>query len=140
LLKRLKYVSRSATLMTDDEVAAIGRVAAETNRALEISGVLVEASGVFFQVIEGPAKAVDDLVRRIERDPRHQELLVLNTMNDCESRIFPDWAMKTIRVGNDDIRAAAIKLLLETAIEAQNRVALLSSGIERFVWGEVARR
>jgi len=138
MMKRLKYVSRSVTPMTDEEVIEIGRVSAENNRRRGITGVLVETSGVFFQVIEGPREAVDALLSHIERDPRHQEVLVLSTMHACESRLFPDWAMKTVRVGYDDIRAEAIKLLLESAIEARNRVASLSSGIERIVWGEVA--
>jgi hypothetical protein len=140
MIKRLKYVSRSSTAMTDAEVAEIGRVSAEDNLQRGITGVLVEASGVFFQVIEGPTEAVDHVFAQIRRDPRHREVLLLNTMLDCESRMFPDWAMKTVRVGNDDVRAEAIKLLLETAIEARNRVATLSSGIERIVWGEVVSR
>jgi len=140
MLKRLKYLSRAATEMTDDEVIEIGKVSAENNQKRDITGVLVEASGVFFQVIEGPSEAVDAVFRTIERDPRHRDVLVLNTMNDCKSRLFPDWYMRTVRVGNDDVRANAIKLLLETAIEAQNRVDLLSGGIERIVWGEVSGR
>ncbi len=139
MIKRLKYVSQSSTPMTDDEVEAIGRVSAENNRHRGITGVLVEASGVFFQVIEGPHEAVDALLDHIQRDPRHREVLVLSTMSNCGSRLFPDWAMKTVRVGNDDVRAEAIKLLLQTAIEARNRVTTLSRGIERIVWGEVAR-
>jgi hypothetical protein len=137
MIKRLKYVSRSSRPMTDDEVDAIGRVSAEYNRARGITGVLVEISGVFFQVIEGPRDAVDELFREIRRDTRHQEVLVLSTMDGCESRLFPDWDMKTVRVGSDDAGAEAIKLLLETAIEARNRVTLLSRGIERVVWDEV---
>lgn len=72
MIKRLKYVSHSSTPMTDDEVDAIGRASAEGNRRRGITEVLVEASGVCFQVIEGPREAVDDVFRRIQEDPRHE--------------------------------------------------------------------
>jgi len=138
MIKRLKYVSQAAEPMTDDEVALIGQVSAKNNERRDVTGVLVEASGVFFQVIEGPPGAVDDLFNHIQRDPRHREVLLLSTRSNCESRLFPGWGMQTRRIGNDDVRAEAIKMLLQTAIEARNRVTTLSRGIERIVWGEVA--
>jgi len=138
MLKRLKYISRSSSPMSSDEISELARVSVENNKESDITGVLVEASGIFFQVIEGPADAVDTLYKRISADPRHDEILLLNTMENCPGRLFPQWAMKTVSLGAEDIRTEAIKLLLETAVEGHQRLQLLSSGIERFVWAEVS--
>ncbi len=97
----------------------------------------MEGAGSFFQGTEEPSAAVDSLYTRIRADPRHTEILLVNTMENCERRMFPQWAMKTVRVASDDIRAEAIKLLLETAVEAHARLDQLSNGIERFVWAEM---
>ncbi|MCO4764542.1 MAG: BLUF domain-containing protein [Myxococcales bacterium] len=138
MFKRLKYISRASKRMRPDAISALAKASAENNRRADITGILVETSGIFFQVIEGPAEAVDALFQRISADPRHQELLILNTMDNCDTRLFPQWAMQTVSLRSDDIRADAIKLLLDTAVEGQRRVQLLSGGIERFVWTEVA--
>jgi hypothetical protein len=138
MFKRLKYISRSSSNMTSEEVSALAKTSVENNKAADITGVLVEASGIFFQVIEGPTDAVDALYKRISADPRHNELLLLNTMENCATRLFPQWAMKTVSLGAEDMRTEAIKLLLETAVETHQRLRLLSGGIERFVWAEVS--
>ena len=138
MLKRLKYISRSSSAMNSAEIAELAKVSVENNKNSDITGVLVEASGIFFQVIEGPAQAVDTLYARISADPRHDEILLLNTMENCPARLFPQWAMKTVSLSSEDIRTEAIKLLLETAVEGHQRLQLLSGGIERFVWAEVA--
>jgi hypothetical protein len=138
MLKRLKYISRSSSAMSQEEIAELAKTSVENNKQADITGVLVEASGIFFQVIEGPRDAVNALYKRISADPRHDEILLVNTMENCGERLFPQWAMKTVSLGAEDIRTAAIKLLLETAVEGHQRLQLLSSGIERFVWSEVS--
>ena len=58
-------------------------------------------------------------------------------MENCETRMVPQWARKSVRVASDDIRTEVIKLLFETAVEAHARLELLSNGVERFVWAEM---
>ena len=136
-LKRIKYISRSASRLSVEEVEEIRTVSARNNRREGITGVLVETGGLFFQVIEGPEASVDRLYKRIGDDPRHKELFLLNVMHRVDSRLFPDWAMKTVQLHRGDPRTEAIKLLLETAVESHRRVQNLSRGIERVVWGEI---
>ena len=138
MLKRLKYVSRSSREMTEEEIVELGRVSVFNNRRDEITGILVEASGLFFQVIEGEDSVVDALYDRILADDRHTEMLLLNVQRDIERRLFPAWAMKTVRLGPHDERTAAIKLLIETAVESHRRVEQLASGIERLVWSTMS--
>ena len=137
LLKRIKYISRSASPLSVEEVEEIRIVSERNNRRDGITGVLVETGGLFFQVIEGPEDSVDRLYKRISSDPRHKELFLLNVMHGVDSRLFPGWAMKTVRLHRSDPRTEAIKLLLETAVESHRRVQTLAKGIERVVWGEI---
>ena len=136
-LKRVKYISRSSRPLTDAEVDEIRAVSQKNNIQANITGVLVETGGLFFQLIEGPEDSVDQLYKRISEDPRHEEILLLNTMNDVEGRLYPDWAMKTVHLRKVDPRAEGIRLLLETAVENHRRVQSLSKGIERIVWGDI---
>jgi len=136
-LKRIKYISRSSRPLTDAEVEEIREVSEKNNRQANITGVLVETGGLFFQLIEGPSESVDRLYKRISEDPRHEEILLLNTMSDVEERLYPDWAMKTVHLRKVDPRAEGIRLLLETAVENHRRVQSLSKGIERIVWGDI---
>jgi hypothetical protein len=124
--------------MSDEEVAGLGRVSVINNGRDGITGILVEASGLFFQVIEGEDSVVDALYERILADERHTEMLLLNVQRNVDRRLFPAWAMKTVRLGAHDDRTDVFKLLMETAVESHRRVEQLANGIERFVWATVS--
>ena len=136
-LKRIKYVSRGAMPLSAEEVEELRAVSQRNNRREGITGVLVETGGLFFQVIEGPESSVDHLYRKISADPRHSELFLLNVMTNVESRLFPEWAMKTVQLDRTDPRREAVRVLLETAVESHRRVQRLAQAIERVVWNEV---
>jgi hypothetical protein len=121
-------------------VEEIRTVSEKNNLREEITGVLVETGGLFFQVIEGPADAVDRLYKRISEDSRHKEILLLKTMHNVDGRLFPNWAMKTVHLKKVDPRAEGVRLLLETAVESHRRVQSLSEGIERIIWGDIQNR
>lgn len=134
MLKRIKYISRASRPMTAEEVARLREVSVRNNVKTDITGILIELKGLFFQVMEGPSEAVDQLYERISRDDRHTEMLLLSSSDAVPTRMFPDWAMKTIKLNEEDGRTEAIKLLLETTVEAHSRVEHLTSGVERIIW------
>ena len=137
MIKRLKYISRSSEPMSPEQMAALSARSNRNNERDGVTGILIEASGLFFQVIEGPPESVDRLYARICADPRHSEILPLQIMWDAPKRLFPDWGMKTVPLGSDNLRSDSIKLLLETTIESHRRVDLLMRGVERVVWSEM---
>ena len=51
----------------------------------------------FLQIIEGAEPAIDDLLARLRRDPRHSGLEVRDERK-VEARNFPDWSMELVRV------------------------------------------
>lgn len=86
------YVSTARPELGEADVAAILTTARAFNRRNGITGCLVYDGGRFAQWLEGPAAAVEDLLRRIDRDSRHDDLrLVL--VRPADRRAFGDWSM-----------------------------------------------
>ena len=103
---RLIYSSHSLLAPEDDasELGAIFTTARRNNKDLGITGALLTAERAFAQTLEGEERAVRDLYARIERDPRHEHVTVLQE-GDVDGRVFGRWAMaKVADGGGPDIR------------------------------------
>lgn len=100
-LYRLTYASTSAFkergggTAIDPEVARILRACKVNNPRREVGGVLHYGHGYFFQVLEGPEKAVKDIYGAIAHDERHEHVHTLDARPVSERR-FPDWSMKYV--------------------------------------------
>jgi adenylate cyclase len=135
MLKRLKYVSRFSHGMSPDDIAGLAAQAQENNSKLDITGILMTAGGLFFQVIEGPAENVNSLFHSIVSDKRHRDLLVLSSHEDAKTRLFPDWSMKSVDLDEDwDFRVEPLKALLETIVSQRDSIERLTDILERAVW------
>ena len=53
----------------------------------------------FFQLIEGPEKAIDQLVENIRRDSLHQDMTIFHTSN-IQERLLPNWHMHLQKIEN----------------------------------------
>ena len=62
------------------------------NARAGITGALLYRGGNFAQVLEGPLAAVERAVELIQRDPRHSEVIVIQS-GPAETRDFPEWSM-----------------------------------------------
>lgn len=89
------YVSRCDVAMQRGDLQALAQQARTDNAAHDITGFLVYRAGMFFQCLEGPQDAVDTLMRRIQADPRHSQLLVVLRQR-IDRRDFNDWAMHLV--------------------------------------------
>ena len=96
-LKSLTYTSRAKLDLSADDLHDIHRTARELNSIDGITGLLVFNGTHFLQIIEGAEAAIDDLVARLRRDPRHSGLEVRDERK-VEARSFPDWSMELVRV------------------------------------------
>ena len=63
-----------------------------SNHAHDLTGMLLYRRGRFFQVLEGPEDAVDELMRKIRRDSRHDGVRVL-LRESLDDRRFDEWTM-----------------------------------------------
>jgi adenylate cyclase len=137
MLKRIKYVSRFSSDMSQADIDALVEQASRKNKKLEITGILVASGNLFFQIIEGPAKHIDQLYTSIENDKRHHNVLLLNSEWGVKDRIFPDWSMKKIDLGSESkSRLEPLRMILETIVESRNRVKEMTSTLERAIWEE----
>lgn len=96
-LKSLTYTSRAKLDLSADDLHDIHRTARELNSIDGITGLLVFNGTHFLQIVEGAEAAIDDLVARLRRDPRHSGLEVRDERK-VEARSFPDWSMELVRV------------------------------------------
>ena len=132
MMKRIKYVSRFARPFSETELAQLADQSAAKNKDLDVTGILITSGGIFFQVLEGPAEAVDGIFGAIESDARHTDLLVLGVEEQVDTRIFPDWSMKTVNLdAASHLRLLPLKTLMQAVFEQQQIIDKMVWTIER---------
>jgi CheY-like chemotaxis protein len=95
-LRRVLYVSVATRAFTGAELLPMCSKFAAANARLGVTGALAYAGERFFQAIEGPAEAVEVLLRRIEADPRHGQMHVV-LEEPAGRRLFDEWNMGLLR-------------------------------------------
>jgi hypothetical protein len=95
------YVSSATKLFDEAALLELLRKARGRNALVGVTGMLLYRDGNFMQVLEGPASALDEVLARIERDPRHHGLLVLSS-KPIEQREFGDWSMGFVHAAEID--------------------------------------
>lgn len=141
MLKRIKYISRFSEGMNQSEIEAIGLQAAERNAGLGITGVLMTGGGLFFQLLEGPPEAVDQVWASIRSDPRHRDVVLIAAQEGVTSRIFPDWAMRRVSLDHGgNAHLETLRAILPVVYEQRRHCDELVGALERAVWQELGSR
>jgi class 3 adenylate cyclase len=118
-MKRVTYISRLANPLSIEEIEEIGIISSENNSRADITGFLVYFDKLFFQIIEGNDKKVDDLFAKIGKDSRHHDIIRLKTEYNVEERLFPTWSMRTINLDEEvDELVRPIQILLQAVTES----------------------
>lgn len=134
MIKRISYISRFSKPMNQSQLQQLGEAAAEKNKKLDITGILMASGGLFYQVLEGPEEAVNQLYGAISTDDRHTDLLLLQTERDQTTRLFPDWSMKTVNLdAASHKRLLPLKALIKAVYEQQRLVDNMVWAIQRSV-------
>ncbi len=115
-LYMLAYFSRNAIDNQDlptlrREIESILHIARDSNRQRGITGALLYSSGCFAQVLEGPLGEVESTFERIQLDPRHRDVALIQHQ-PIESRSFGDWSMAFAGIDPDAPERAKIDELL----------------------------
>lgn len=118
MIRQIVYISGCRNPDTASVADTFLASARRRNAAMGLTGVLLFSEGAFFQVLEGPADAVETIYQRIARDTRHRHLIV---MHDAEvrSHAFPDWSMGGFRLDPNEPIAERITMI--AAIEDVTR-------------------
>ena len=122
-LERLFYVSCVAGGGSAVDVQGILGPSRMRNRRLDITGMLAWSGRHFAQVLEGTVPAVEELVAKVARDPRHTRFTLV-FRKPIVARDYAEWTMGYIEgFGADD----RIEALIGAAAPAD------LADIERFV-------
>jgi hypothetical protein len=130
-LKSLTYTSLARIDLQPEDLEAIHRTAREINALEGVTGVLIYNGIHFLQVIEGAPDAIDDLVERLRRDPRHSGLEIRDE-HIAEQRTFPDWSMELVRVSASYFEARETiieRLPKDIAEQLRDRVIRMTEAI-----------
>ena len=92
ILVRLTYISRYNEDNGPGELERILEQAKENNALRGITGVLVFNHNFFLQSIEGSRPVINDLLRKLVRDPRHHSLQVIDS-RETDQRRWVGWSM-----------------------------------------------
>ncbi len=88
----LAYVSRATTPFTDEDLTNLLSLSRSNNESRGITGMLLYCSGSFFQIVEGPQSAIDQLYDILLDDKRHCDIRRL-IYRDTQARAFAQWSM-----------------------------------------------
>ena len=91
-LTTLLYVSELRSFDAG-EIDSICHQSRANNARDDITGLLVFDGRAFCQFVEGPSSAIDALLERLERDPRHVKMRVLQHGPIASGRRFPAWRL-----------------------------------------------
>ncbi len=98
-IKQLVYASRQAVEFDGLRLVSLLYTARDRNTKNGITGVLLYSDGLFMQCLEGPAENVDALFAKISRDPRHSDIVLLQSTEIYE-RHFENWLMGCVKVAD----------------------------------------
>lgn len=92
MLKKIIYQSFASAPIGEVEIAHILESSRKNNSALQITGCLLYHDREFLQLLEGEEKVVDALMAKIETDPRHSDISIIDSQTTNE-RLYHDWSM-----------------------------------------------
>jgi len=127
-LERMLY--RSTGTGRTDSLLNLAVILAESqrNNARDgLTGALAAHDGQFIQVLEGSPDGLDRLLTRLESDPRHRDIVVLDR-RPLEARLFDGWTMANARI--DPALAPRLdSLMRQDAPELDDIVAMIRGSI-----------
>lgn len=99
------YSSVATAPFHDADLAELLAVSRANNEPRGLTGLLLSRDGQFMQVLEGPERAVRELLATIAADPRHSGVWTLDE-EVVEHRRFASWAMGYRARSEEDLASA----------------------------------
>jgi hypothetical protein len=97
----LCYQSRAKRRPSSDDLAELLLEARARNKQFGVTGMLVHEGDRFFQWLEGPGTALEDLWSSIKRDDRHDDIELLGE-GVTPIRLFSEWDLRFLHRGEGD--------------------------------------
>jgi hypothetical protein len=96
MLVRLLYASRAID-RSEEAIEAILTQSRQYNPTSGITGILCYGGGIFLQAIEGGRTPVSELYGHIQRDKRHNDVVLLH-YEEISERRFGGWTMGQVNM------------------------------------------
>lgn len=96
MLVRLLYASRAID-RSEEAIGAILTQSRQYNPTSGITGILCYGGGIFLQAIEGGRTPVSELYGHIQRDKRHNDVVLLH-YEEISERRFGGWTMGQVNM------------------------------------------
>lgn len=129
-LVRLIYASRATGGAVSGEMATgIVDKSIQNNRLSNITGLLVIGGDRFMQVMEGPAREVEETFARVKRDPRHTDVTTI-AEGPGDKRLFRDWKLAHRQLGPADVgalNAVGLEAFTPEGLDGDRALQLLKS-------------
>lgn len=100
----LTYLSSASRELGQDELEAILAASRRNNAPAGLSGMLLYADEHFIQTLEGEPEDVDAAFLRIQKDPRHRNVVVA-LREEVDERKFAEWTMGFTRLTAEETAA-----------------------------------
>jgi len=89
---QIVYISSAVTPFSKDQLLELLNHCRTSNQRNGLTGMLLYKDGNFMQVLEGEQEAVERRFDLIRRDPRHKDVIVIET-SQTPQRQFGEWSM-----------------------------------------------
>ena len=134
-MKRVRYISRFASGLSPRDIDQIVETSQSNNPDRDITGMLMASGELFYQLLEGPKDQIDTLYARIYEDPRHEQILLLESEVGNFERICPDWAMQKIDLSlKSSAETAPISALLEIICVQRQMANKALKTLDEYTW------
>jgi blue light- and temperature-responsive anti-repressor len=102
-LIQLIYSSSATQELQDSDILSILEVSRKNNAARDVTGMLLSEKWSFFQILEGPADAVENVFKIISADTRHNRVITI-VKEAIPHRSFGEWTMGSASLNSRDIQ------------------------------------
>lgn len=125
MLRQYIYISTAGGI-TDEDIGSILASCQRNNAERNVTGLLLYNGRNFLQLLEGDVEDLSWVMRRIEADPRHNGVSIIDDIA-IERRACPDWLMRHIRISDEVAeRRAKLDAELPEALDPNLRRIILN--------------
>lgn len=125
MLRQYVYISTAGGI-SDEDIRSILESCQRNNRERNVTGLLLYNGRNFLQLLEGDVEDLSWVMRRIEADPRHNGVSIIDDIA-VEARACPDWLMRHIRIADEvSERRSALDAELPAGLDANLRRIILN--------------
>jgi hypothetical protein len=128
MVSQYLYVSTAPDLSRQD-IDDILASSAQYNASHGVTGLLLYNGRNFLQLLEGEESELVSLMLRINRDPRHSGISVIDHRT-LQERACPDWSMQRIVIAESvERRREQLEAALPKGLDDQTRTIIMNFAV-----------